>query len=186
MDKVVAFVGDPDEQSRRELRQILNHAGIKQVSSHANLANLSTLMSVGQVSPDLVMLADDLDPKVFEFIRDIRHNRIGTNPFVVIITMVPPDHTESVKRAMAAGTDDIIVKPAKEEHLLQRLKRVIVNREAFIATADYVGPDRRGKNRPTAIRRIGVLNTLLEKANGQDLSASAVSEAVAESMNDVL
>lgn len=186
MEKVVAFVGDPDENSRRELRQILNHAGIKQVSSHANLANLSTLMGVGQVMPDLVMLSDDLDPKVFDFIRDIRHNKIGANPFVVIITMVPPDHTESVRRAMAAGTDDIVVKPAKEEQLLQRLKRVMVNREAFIVTADYVGPDRRGKNRPTAIRRISVLNTLLDKSNGKEVDAVAIKAAVAESMNDVL
>ncbi len=132
------------------------------------------------------MLADDLDPKVFEFIRDIRHNKTGTNPFVVIITMVPPDHTESVKRAMAAGTDDIIVKPAKEEQLLQRLKRVMMNREAFIVTADYVGPDRRGKNRPAAIRRINVLNTLLEKASGRDIDAAGVKEAVELCMTDVL
>jgi len=184
MEKVVAFIGEPDDQARRELRQILNHAGVKQVSAHANLSNLVTM--VGQVTPDLIMVADDLDPQVFEFIRDIRHNKIGFNPFVVIFTMTAPDHLESVKRAMQAGTDDIIIKPAKEEQLLQRLKRVSMNREPFVVTSDYVGPERRGMNRPTAIRRINVPNTMLEKISGRDVDAEHIRIAVDGSMTEVL
>lgn len=112
MEKVIAFIGDPDDQARRELRQVLTHAGLKQVSSHTNLANLASLL--GQVPPDLIMLSSDLDPGVFDFIRNIRHNKIGTNPFVVIMTVVDADDVEAVKRAMQAGTDDIIIRPAKE------------------------------------------------------------------------
>jgi DNA-binding response OmpR family regulator len=113
LDKVVAFVGEPDEQVRKELRQILNHAGLKQVSAHGNLAKLSKLMA--QVPPDLLILADDLDPGVFDFIRGIRHNKVGSNPFVLITTLVAADHVDAVKRAMQAGADDIIIKPLKEE-----------------------------------------------------------------------
>jgi CRP-like cAMP-binding protein/DNA-binding response OmpR family regulator len=184
LDKVIAFIGEPDDQVRKELRQILNHAGLKQVSAHGNLANLSKL--IGQVPPDLLILADDLDPGVFDFIRDIRHNKIGTNPFVLITTLVAPNHIDAVKRAMQAGTDDIIIKPVKEEQLLQRLKRVTVNRAAFVVTSDYLGPDRRAKNRPSAIRRINVLNTMLEKANGKDVDLSNIRDAVDGSMNEVL
>ena len=184
MDKVVAFIGEPDDQVRKELRQILNHAGLKQVSAHGNLANLAKL--IAQVSPDLLILADDLDPGVFDFIRDIRHNKIGTNPFVLITTLIAPNHVDAVKRAMQAGTDDIIIKPVKEEQLLQRLKRVTVNRAAFVVTSDYLGPDRRAKNRPSAIRRINVLNTMLEKASGRDVDLNNIREAVDGSMNEVL
>ena len=184
MDKVVAFIGEPDDQVRKELRQILNHAGLKQVSAHSNLANLAKLIT--QVPPDLLILADDLDPGVFDFIRDIRHNKIGTNPFVLITTLIAPNHVEAVKRAMQAGTDDIIIKPVKEEQLLQRLKRVTVNRAAFVVTSDYLGPDRRAKGRPSAIRRINVLNTMLEKANGNDVDLCSIREAVDGSMNEVL
>ena len=111
MEKVIGFIGEPDELARREMRQVLTHAGLKQVSAHANLANLANLL--GQVPPDLIMLSAVLDPGVFDFIRNIRHNKIGTNPFVVIMTVVSPDDIESVKRAMQAGTDDIIIAPAK-------------------------------------------------------------------------
>jgi len=184
MEKVVAFIGEPDEQARRELRQILNHAGVRQVSAHGSLANLTTMVS--QLPPDLIMVSDELDPQVFEFVRNIRHNKVGTNPFVLIITMVAPDHLESVKRAMQAGTDDIIIKPVKEEQLLQRLKRVMMNREAFVVTSDYLGPDRRGKNRPSKIRRINVLNTMLEKASGKEVDSENIRDAVDGSMSEVL
>lgn len=184
LDKVVAFIGESDDQVRKELRQILNHAGVKQVSAHSNLANLKKLMAA--VAPDLLIIGDDLDPHVFDFIRDIRHNKVGSNPFLLITTLIAPDHIDAVKRAMQSGTDDIIIKPVKEEQLLQRLKRMTVNRAAFVVTSDYLGPDRRAKNRPSAIRRINVLNTMLEKANGKDVDNTAIMEAVDGSMNEVL
>lgn len=184
MEKVVAFIGEPDETQRRELREVLMHAGLKQVSAHANLTNLANLL--GQVPPDLVMLSDDLDPGVFDFIRNIRHNKIGTNPFVVIISVVAPDNVESVKRAMQSGADDIIIKPAKEKQILQRLKRVMMNRLPFVVTSDYVGPDRRAKNRVSPIRRINVINTMLDKASGKPVDVDDIRKAVDESMNEML
>ncbi|MBX7200592.1 MAG: cyclic nucleotide-binding domain-containing protein [Rhodospirillaceae bacterium] len=184
MDRVIAFVGEPDEAARKELRQILMHAGVKRVSALPSLDHLKSLMA--QVSPDLIIVSDDIDPGVFDFIRDIRHNRLGHNPFVLITTLVASDHAGAVKLAMQAGTDDIIVKPVKEEQLLQRLKRVTKNRAAFVVTTDYLGPDRRARNRPSAIRRITVLNTMLEKANGRDVDLSNIQEAVEGSMSEVL
>ncbi len=184
LEKAIVFVGEPDEQVRKSLRQILTHAGLRQVSVHGNLKNIQSLMS--SMTPDLILLSDELDPGVFDFIRDIRHNKMGNNPFVVITTLIAPENKDSVKKAMSAGTDDIVIKPIKEEQLLQRLKRVTVNRSAFVVTSDYLGPDRRGKNRPSNIRRVNVLNTMLEKANGRDVDLSGVKDAVDGSMHDVL
>ena len=184
LDKVVAFIGERDDQTRKELHQILTRAGVKMVSAQDNLPGLVALIS--KISPDLIMVGDDLDPKIFDFIRDIRHNKLGTNPFVLITTLVAPDRAEAVKRALQAGTDDIIIKPVKEDQLLQRLRRVATNRQAFVVTSDYLGPDRRGKGRPSNIRRINVLNTMLEKAGGHDLDAEAMRAAVDDLMNEVL
>jgi CRP-like cAMP-binding protein/CheY-like chemotaxis protein/Skp family chaperone for outer membrane proteins len=184
LEKVVVFLGEPHDATRKEVKKILNHAGLKQVSAHVSLANLTKL--TGQVPPDLLIVADDLDPGVFDFIRDIRHNKIGANPFMLITTLVAPDHVDAVKHAMRAGTDDIIVKPVKEEQLLQRLKRVTLDRAAFVVTSDYLGPDRRAKSRPSAIRRLKVLNTFLEKASGNDIDMAAIRQAVEESIPDVL
>ncbi len=184
MEKVVAFIGEPDEPTRLELVRMLNKAGVKRVSAHSELPIIVDL--IGQMSPDLIMVADDLDPKVFEFIRDVRHNKAGSNPFVLITTLVAPAHVDAVKLAMQAGADDIIIKPVKEEQLLQRLKRLMMNRAAFVVTSDYLGPDRRPKNRPSAIRRINVLNTMLDKVSGKEVEAGDIQQAVDGAMDDVL
>ena len=184
LNKVVAFVGEPDERARKELRQILNHAGLRQVSVHGNLKNIVSLME--HVTPDLIIVSDDLDPEVFDFIRDIRHNKMGVNPFVLVTTRVSPKNADGVKRAMQVGTDDIIIKPVREEQMLQRLKRVTVSRAAFVVTSDYIGPNRRIKKRPSDIPGINVLNTVFEKANGRNVDVDSVKEAVDSSMQDVL
>lgn len=184
MGKVVAFVGDADEQSRRELRRILNQAGIKQVAAHGNLDNLTQMM--GSVTPDMIIVASDLAPNVFDFVRDIRHNKIGSNPFVVIIMLLAADQVSQVEQAMETGTDDLIIKPLKEDQILQRLKRVMMNRAVFVVTSDYVGPDRRGKNRPSNIRRIAVPNTMLEKASGRDVDEESIRASVDACMSEVL
>ena len=184
LEKAIVFVGEPDEQVRKSLRQILIHAGLQQVSVHGSLDNIKSLMK--SMTPDIIFLSDELDPGVFDFVRDIRHNKIGSNPFVLITTLVAPENKDSVKKAMSAGTDDIVIKPIKEEQLLQRLKRVTVNRAAFVVTSDYLGPDRRGKNRPSNIKRVNVLNTMLDKAHGREVDLEGVKDAVDGSMHDVL
>jgi CRP-like cAMP-binding protein/DNA-binding response OmpR family regulator len=184
LEKVVAFIGERDDQTRKDLEQILSRAGVKLISAHDNLAGLIALME--KTPPDLIMVADDLDPGVFDFIRNVRHHKIGVNPFVLVTTLVAPERADSLKHALQSGTDDIIVKPVKEDQLLQRLRRVTLNRQAFVVTSDYLGPDRRGKNRPSSIRRINVLNTMLEKAHGRELDAFTLTGAVDNSMNEVL
>lgn len=184
MEKVVAFVAMSDEASARDVAGMLNRAGVVQVTTQTNLGVLRSLMT--ETTPDLIVLGADVSPDVFDFVRDIRHSKLGNNPFLMITTLVDNDQIAAVKKAMQAGTDDIIVKPLKEDALLQRLRRVTVNRQAFVVTSDYLGPDRRAKNRPSSIRRIQVLNTMLEKANGKDIQIEEVKSAVEGSMNEVL
>lgn len=184
MEKVIAFIAERDEVSAQAVAHILNNAGVMQISIHTKLETLRTELET--VTPDIIILSADLDPGVFTFIRDIRHSKLGTNPFLLITTLVDGDQIEAVKKTMQAGTDDIIVKPVKEDQLLQRLRRVTVNRQAFVVTSDYLGPDRRVKNRPSSIRRIQVLNTMLAKANGNDIQAEDIKAAVEGSMNEVL
>jgi|GEM_PF-658165 len=184
MEKVVAFVAMADEAAAREVAGMLNRAGVVQVTTQTNLGVLRSLMT--ETTPDLIVLGADVSTDVFDFVRDIRHSKLGNNPFLMITTLVDNDQIAAVKQAMQAGTDDIIVKPLKEEALLQRLRRITVNRQAFVVTSDYLGPDRRAKNRPSSIRRIQVLNTMLEKANGHDIQVEEVKAAVEGSMNEVL
>ncbi len=143
MEKIIPFVADRDAATIEAIKLSLTQVGVRHIHAHPTLDPLAKLME--SISPDLIILGGDVAPTVFDFIRDIRHNKIGTNPFVLVTTLIAADHFDAVKKAMQAGTDDIIVKPVKTEQLLQRLKRVTVNRQAFVVTSDYLGPDRRAK-----------------------------------------
>jgi DNA-binding response OmpR family regulator len=184
LEKVVALVGERDDAARKEVQRTLTQAGVKLITAVDNLPAL--VKAMGKVAADLIILGDDLDPGVFDFIRDIRHNKIGSNPFVLVTTLVAPERVEAVKLALQSGTDDVIVRPIKEDQLIQRLRRVALNRQSFVVTSDYLGPDRRGKNRPSNIRRINVLNTMLEKASGRKVDEATIRNSVEESMNGVL
>jgi PleD family two-component response regulator len=148
MEKVIAFVAERTQQAGREVADMLNRAGVLQVTVETDMNVLRAKM--GEVTPDLIIAAADVPGDVFGFVRDIRHSKLGENPFLMITTLVENDQVAAVRKAMHAGTDDIIIKPLKEDQLLQRLKRVTVNRQAFVVTSDYLGPDRRGKSRPTS------------------------------------
>ena len=184
MAEVVALVAERDAQALAELRQILSRAGIRKIHAFGDLESCRNLIHT--VSPDIIIHGDDLAQDVFDFVRDIRHSKIGLNPFVLITTLIVPEHVAAVKLAMQAGTDDIIVKPVKAEQLLNRLRRITVSRQSFVVTSDYLGPDRRLKARPSQIRRIAVLNTMLDKTNGKTVRPEDVAVAVETSMNDVL
>ena len=59
--------------------------------------------------------------------------------------------------------------------------------QPFIATGDYVGPDRKGDTpmHPGA-RRVDVINTLLKKSNGRKFEQWELKEAIDESVNKVV
>ena len=184
MEKVIAFIAMGNEGEAQDVAGMLNRLGVLNVTTKTDLGTIRKMMD--ETAPDLIVLGADVAADVFDFVRDIRHSKLGENPFVMITTLVDNDQVAAVKKAMQAGTDDIIIKPLKEDQLLQRLKRVTVNRQAFVVTSDYLGPDRRAKNRPSSIRRIQVLNTMLEKANGNDIQKEEIKAAVESSVNDVL
>jgi CRP/FNR family transcriptional regulator, cyclic AMP receptor protein len=184
MARVVAFVIMGSDADARDIAAMLNRTGVTNVTTQTDIGVIRSVMM--ETTPDLIIMGADAGVDAFTLIKDIRHSKVGTNPFLTVTTLVDNDQVAAVKVAMQAGTDDIIVKPLKEEQLLARLKRVTLHRQAFVVTSDYLGPDRRGKNRPSSIRRIQVLNTMLDKATGKEVKDDDVKAAVENSMNDVL
>ena len=75
----------------------------------------------GNLSRALLIASDDLDPGVFDAIRDIRHFKIGRNPFLMIGLLVRGDVEGAVKRALLAGADDVMIKPVSPGKMMDRL-----------------------------------------------------------------
>jgi DNA-binding response OmpR family regulator len=186
LSDVDVYLGEPNEQVRESMRAMMRGEGFRKMRTFARMDDL--LNAIKETPPDLLIAADDIDPGLFDTIRDIRHFKIGRNPFIMITLMVRAESDDAVKRAVLAGADDVMIKPVAPGKLLERVAQVTFNRLPFIATTDYVGPERRKPNsdRPSKIRQLDVVNTFKTKLEGRRMSSGELARAVEANMNDVM
>ncbi len=187
LGSVEIYLAEPNEQVREGMRGIMRDYGMKRTRSFARMNDL--VNAIKESPPDLLIAADDTDPKLFDMIRDIRHSRIGINPFIMISLMVKAEADGvAVKRAILAGADDVLVKPVAPAKMLDRVAHVTMNRQPFIVTNDYLGPERRSASpaRPSNIRQLDVVNTLRDTIEGRRMTSAELIRAVQANMNDVM
>jgi DNA-binding response OmpR family regulator len=186
LSDVDVYLGEPNEQVRESMRAMMRGEGFRKMRTFARMDDL--LNAIKETPPDLLIAADDIDPGLFDTIRDIRHFKIGRNPFIMITLMVRAESDDAVKRAVLAGADDVMIKPVAPGKLLERVAQVTFSRLPFIATTDYVGPGRRKPNsdRPSKLRQLDVVNTFKLKLEGRRMSSGELARAVEANMNDVM
>ncbi len=130
-----------EQYSRHLIRSALQGLGFEFVLECRAVDQARRLIK--SADPDLLLLDFDVDvDAVCGLINDIRHQRLGDNPFIVIIGMIGEAQEQAVRSALTAGTDDIIRKPVSARILAERITYLVRNRKQFIATPDYVGPER--------------------------------------------
>ena len=186
LGNVEIYLAEPNEQVREGMRGIMRDYGMRRTRTFARMADLIT--AIKETPPDLLIAAEDTDPKMFDTIRDIRHSRIGINPFLMISLMVRGDQEGSVQRAILAGADDVMIKPVAPAKMLDRVAHVTMNRLPFIVTNDYLGPERRSASpaRPSNIRQLEVVNSLRAAVEGRRMTTSELIRAVEANMSDVM
>lgn len=100
-------------------------------------------------NPDVVLvewiegITDGLD-----FVRRVRLSEDSPNRAVNIFMLTSRGKQDHVEAARKAGVDGYLRKPISGLALQQRVKRVIVKPQPFVATSTYVGPCRRRKADP--------------------------------------
>jgi len=130
-----------ERHSRHLIKSALQGLGFEFVPECRSIDQVRSL--VGTANPDLLLLDFDVDAdNVCRLISDIRHQRIGDNPFIVIIGMIGQADEQTIRHALSAGTDDIVRKPVSARILAERIANLVRNRKQFVATPDYVGPER--------------------------------------------
>jgi len=104
-----------------------------------------------------------------KLITDMRHREVGENPFVMAITMVDQPSVDTIRKAINSGTDHILAKPIDGDALVNLIIDLTHTRKRFVVTTDYIGPDRRTKERPgtMVIPQIDVPNPLRQRMTGQ-------------------
>jgi len=179
------YLGEPNEQVRESMRSMMRGEGLRRTRTFGRVDDLMNALK--ELAPDLLVVADDMAPNIFEIIRDIRQFRVGKNPFVMITMMITADKDINTKKAILAGCDDVMIKPVAPGRLLERVDHLTFHRIPFIATTDYLGPERRRQtDRPSAIKQLKVVNSLLAKAEGRKMTQAQLSREVEKCMNDVM
>jgi len=154
-------LGEPTADVRYGLRTALVNAGFEQIADTGNVSMLKN--SIVSESADLLVCdCNFTDGDFATLIRQVRHGEIGKNPFIGIITLIPAPDEQLIRKAISAGTDDILVTPISPARLMDRIAHLIRERKPFVVTCDYIGPDRRIKHRPGTqeIPQIDVPNPL--------------------------
>lgn len=180
------YLGEPNEQVRESMRAMLRGEGFRKTRTFYRMEDLITAFN--ESSPDLLIMADDLHASSFQMVKDIRNFKLGRNPFILVTMMVSGETDINIKKAMLAGSDDVLIKPVSPGKMLDRIVHFTFNRTPYIVTTDYLGPERRRTtaDRPSKIRQLLVVNTLKDKAEGKRISSSELARQVERCMTDVM
>jgi DNA-binding response OmpR family regulator len=177
---------DREESSRMLLEDTLREIAFRHIANCDNLGQFAVMLGIEK--PDLVFIDVDNHPEhACQTIRGIRNGEVGEDPFVVVVAMTGRPDVETVEAALGAGADDMLVKPVSTRALRQRIVTQIDSRKEFIATEDYLGPDRRAEARDLDdddLVSIVVPNALRYAATG-DASAAPSMERIQETLHNL-
>jgi DNA-binding response OmpR family regulator len=169
-DDIRLFLCDPRVQVRSSLRMALNDAGLKNgnIWEGGDLDSITDSVSDPN-GPDIVIcdVTENTDDAC-QIFSAIRHNELGTNPFICIIAVAWSPKQSLVSRVVNSGADVLVAAPISPSLILDRIDALVHSRKPFVVTTDYIGPDRRFLDgRDSEIELIDVPNSLREKALGQ-------------------
>jgi len=187
--EVTVVVADPDPRARTIAKKTLIQAGFRKILTGHSLAFVKESFDIEM--PELLIAETELSDGDFsEFVSDIRHHKIGSNPFLVVSALTSNPTPDIVKKVIQAGADDLLSKPFTVDTLLRRVGRLVHERKPFVVTGDYVGPTRQAKSQKEAeAERFNAPNTLkaraLNEASRDDVRAM-VDAAIAQVNNKAL
>ena len=180
---ITIFYGEPQTGLRALVRSSMRREGFGDVRLFATLQPM--IRAIGERPPDLVLVDGAMpDGDACRAIRDLREGRLGSNPFVPTIVMSWQPTQSLVRNVMNCGSDDLIAKPNSPEQILVRIGALAHRRKPFVATSDYIGPDRRADDAPE-IPRIVVPNTLRSKALGEPVDEISMRGAINDALRTI-
>ena len=169
----------------------LNDAGIRNKNIWEGNDLEAIEMAVADPNgPDIIICdVTENSDQACQIFNAIRHNELGTNPFICIIAVAWSPNHALVSKVIDSGADLLVAAPISPALILDRIGSLVHSRKPFVVTSDYVGPDPRmlqERGAETEIEKIEVPNSLRDKALGQfdPDKIRAEIEATRASIND--
>ncbi|MCW9045759.1 MAG: response regulator [Alphaproteobacteria bacterium] len=172
-ENVTMALGDQNRDLRQSLVAILRQHGFHNVVHSGTMPRIEEAAAASRT--DLIVCDVDLpEGDLCQLAKDIRYNRMGSNPFVVIMVLADEPASDKVRNIINAGVDDLILKPISAGLIAERIVNLTKTRKKFIVTTDYIGPDRRKAGAPKRegqeIPQIDAPNPLAVKTSGGSLA----------------
>ena len=179
------FHGDPQSELLRTIRDAMNHEGFRRVAGFGALE--SARAALNDNIPDLLVLDTKFGgSEVCSTVNELRHYDLGKNPFVPVIVTTWEPSRDLIHSLANCGADAVLVKPFAPKQLFDRIGTLANNRQPFVVTSDYVGPDRNNRsNLDSKLPLIEVPNTLRAKARGESLDLERLQQAIDATMAQV-
>lgn len=164
---------------RQIISNALSYGGFRNIRLFGGVAQLAD--SLGSAFPDLLILDSDLpDGDAAALVHDMRHQNLGRNPFIPIIMTIWNADRRLVRRVIDGGADALLVKPFAAGQLIGRIENLACGRKPFVATTDYVGPERRETSRGSDTTYFDPPNTLRDKFEGRSVNLSRLMDEITD------
>lgn len=161
-------LAEPSRALRDDLLNALVKEGFRKIHAVGNLLGARQALAKDGVQ---LLIGDTklAEGELSEVVYEVRHGRFGKDPFLVVIILVSNPSQDLVRRVINSGPDDVLLKPVTPEQLIDRIRGLSRGRKKFVVTTEYIGPDRRTKDRPGTmeISLLDVPNPLMLAATGQ-------------------
>lgn len=176
LDEVSIVVAEPNDMTRQNMNSMLRSTGLRKMRSVSDIDAMREAITESTV--DILVVSDALGDEAFDAISEVRHNKLGKNPFLIVTVMVEPDNEPGLKKARSSGADDVMIKPIAPAKIVERAKMIAGNRQNFVATTDYIGPERRTAARETSGQIVKVFTTMKVKMDGKPVTDDMIAAAV--------
>ena len=166
--------------SNRQIRQAqvshLFQHGFRDITDTDRLSEVADRLKGDGADLLIASIHDNADYSAAALLRQLRHNEIGKNPFLVATFLTANAAVDSVRALMDSGPDAILATPVSVGEIFSRVMGLVQKRKPFVVTSEYIGPDRRsqnGRDGSEKVPLIDVPNPLRAKATGQSMGELA-------------
>lgn len=178
------LLADDEHFMREIISNALTAGGYRDVLAVSNLDLVRE--TIASNCPDLLILNGEMEQgRAVAMIRKIRLFQQGRNPFVPIIMTSWHSDRNFIRDVVECGVDVLLAKPLAAGQLLSRIDFLTHSRPPFVATATYIGPDRRSRERDNGFPRFDVPNTLKDSVDGKVLDLKELRSRIAKSFAQV-
>ncbi|CCQ72592.1 response regulator transcription factor [Magnetospira sp. QH-2] len=168
MEKVCCLLAMGNAEMRRMVHAVLSREGMGAIQESWDVETTETQLKT--MSPDLIIVDAGIAESMSEathMVKKLRLAALSSNPYAVVLALMANPSSEEVMAWVNAGVDDLVAHPVSPKVLLDRLSIQVEARRPFVVTSEYLGPERRNRQRPgVSIEQIAVPNTFGEKVRG--------------------